>query len=97
MSCNTNIYNLCLAGQIVAKFKKCIKKISDLNITNQDFTKLQQQWKEHVAALSTPATPSGIKEMLDRAEKQERTANKSTYIRLAAQYLQLTQKMKDNE
>ncbi|KAL7329932.1 hypothetical protein PS15p_212275 [Mucor circinelloides] len=86
-----------IPGQIALKFRKSLKKICDLNITNQEFTKLQQQWKEHVAALSTPATPSGIKEMLDRAEKQERTANKSTYIRLAAQYLQLTQKMKDND
>ena len=97
MSCNTNIYNLCLAGQIVAKFKKCIKKISDLNITNQDFTKLQQQWKEHVAALSTPATPSGIKEMLTNAEKQGAVGRKSLYLHLSAQYLQITMEMKDNE
>ncbi|KAL7312942.1 hypothetical protein PS15m_008645 [Mucor circinelloides] len=69
-----------IPGQIALKFKKCIKKTSDLNITNQDATKLQQQWKGHVAALSTPATPSGIKEMLDRAVKQERTANKFTHI-----------------
>ena len=59
-----------------------MKKICDLNITNQDFTKLQQQWKEHVAALLASATPSDIKDMLTKAEKQEGTANKYTYLLL---------------
>jgi hypothetical protein len=97
MSCNTNIYNLCLAGQIALKFKKSLKKICDLNITNQEFTKLQQQWKEHVAAISTPATPSGIKDMLTNAEKQGAVGRKSLYLHLSAQYLQITMEMKDNE
>lgn len=84
-----------IANQVFKKYNNALSDIKRLNITNKKYTELSKDWEKYVKVLATPATPSGIKDMLERAEKQSRLANKSEYIRLCAEYLQITEDLKD--
>lgn len=85
-SFNTNYK---IAGQISTKFDKAMKKVVELNMTNEEYLEMEKQWHEHVNIVMIPATPSGVKMLIDRAERSSTTARVSYYYRLNIDLLYL--------
>ncbi|KAK4514497.1 fatty acid alpha-hydroxylase [Mucor velutinosus] len=78
-----------IPGQILKKYTNAMKKVSELNITNEKFFALEEQWSEHVEIVMIPATPAAVQILIDKAEQETHVSRYSYYLKLTVEYLLL--------
>ncbi|KAK4518479.1 deoxycytidyl transferase [Mucor velutinosus] len=78
-----------IPGQILKKYTNAMKKVSELDITNEKFSALEKQWSEHVEIAMIPATPAGVQTLIDKAEQETHVSRYSYYLKLTVEYLLL--------